>query len=247
MSLFRPEIDSDSSGSAVMSPARLSRWVGSKRWSTVGSPIASRSLGETGRPHVVMERRELLERLAPLIPPPRAHQVRYHGVLAPCASGRDRVVPAGAGARPTQTARSIAFSPESDGGSTGAADGRGDGETLVRGASDLLAERSESLARRIAWADLLKRVFEVDALRCPACGERMRLIAAITDPSVARRILECLALSSRAPPLAPARDLDLEQSIGRGDCNPEPVEADGDPGVDFDQSPCEGPTSDDAI
>jgi hypothetical protein len=31
-----------------------------------------------------MERHELLERLAPLIPPPRAHQVRYHGVLAPC-------------------------------------------------------------------------------------------------------------------------------------------------------------------
>ena len=47
-----------------------------------------------GTTHVLMERRELLERLAPLIPPPRAHQVRYHGVWAPCASGRDRVVPA---------------------------------------------------------------------------------------------------------------------------------------------------------
>ena len=46
-----------------------------------------------GTTHVVMERHELLERLAPLIPPPRAHQVRYHGVLAPCASGRDRVIP----------------------------------------------------------------------------------------------------------------------------------------------------------
>ena len=45
-----------------------------------------------GTTHVVMERTELLERLAPLVPPPRAHQVRYHGVLAPCASGRDRVV-----------------------------------------------------------------------------------------------------------------------------------------------------------
>lgn len=36
-----------------------------------------------GTTHVVMERHELLERLAPLLPPPRAHQVRYHGVLAP--------------------------------------------------------------------------------------------------------------------------------------------------------------------
>jgi hypothetical protein len=41
----------------------------------------------------VMQRHELLERLAPLIPPPRAHQIRFHGVLAPCASARDRVVP----------------------------------------------------------------------------------------------------------------------------------------------------------
>ncbi|MCP4405227.1 MAG: hypothetical protein GY801_48990 [bacterium] len=41
-----------------------------------------------GTTHVVMERHELLERLAPLIPPPRAHQVRYHGVLAPCRLGR---------------------------------------------------------------------------------------------------------------------------------------------------------------
>jgi hypothetical protein len=30
-----------------------------------------------GTPHVVMERRKLLERLAPLVPPPRVHQVRY--------------------------------------------------------------------------------------------------------------------------------------------------------------------------
>jgi hypothetical protein len=29
----------------------------------------------------------------------------------------------------------------------------------------------------------------------------MRLIAAIEDPDIARRILECLKLSARAPPL----------------------------------------------
>ena len=120
-----------------------------------------------------MERRELLERLAPLIPPPRAHQVRYHGVLAPCASGRDRVVPAEPEA--LETALS---SREASAGSTGAADGGG----APLGADppiDLRADRSESLPRRIAWADLLKRVFEVDALRCPGCGGRMRLLAAL--------------------------------------------------------------------
>jgi hypothetical protein len=67
------------------------------------------------------------------------------------------------------------------------------------------------------WAALLQRVFEVagqlcgpsareskihrDSLRCPRCGSTMRLIAAIEDPDVARRILECLELPARAPPL----------------------------------------------
>jgi len=54
---------------------------------------------------------------------------------------------------------------------------------------------------RMRWATLLQRVFEIDALRCPRCGSTMRLIAAIEDPDVARRILECLKLPARAPPL----------------------------------------------
>jgi hypothetical protein len=53
--------------------------------------------------------------------------------------------------------------------------------------------------RRLAWAALLQRVFEVDALRCPGCGARMRLLAAIEDPEVARKILECLDLPARPP------------------------------------------------
>jgi len=57
-----------------------------------------------GTTHVLMERHELLERLAPLIPSPRAHQVRYHGLLAPCASGRDRVVPRPVASPEPQTA-----------------------------------------------------------------------------------------------------------------------------------------------
>jgi hypothetical protein len=59
-------------------------------------------------------------------------------------------------------------------------------------------------AGRICWAALLQRVFEIDAIRCPRCGGVMRLIAAIEDPDVARRILECLKLPARAPPLGAA-------------------------------------------
>ncbi len=58
-------------------------------------------------------------------------------------------------------------------------------------------------ARRMRWASLLRRVFDVDALQCPRCGSTMRLIAAIEDPTVARKILECLKLPARTPPLEP--------------------------------------------
>ncbi|MBK7952107.1 MAG: transposase [Deltaproteobacteria bacterium] len=209
-----------------------------------------------GTTHVVMERRELLERLAPLIPPPRAHQVRYHGVLAPCASGRDRVVAAGSGTE--ETTSSAWSAAESEAGSTvartvvvGPGDGGGESEVFVDRAVSLLetpgrghAQREELRPRRIAWAELLKRVFEVDALRCPKCGGRMRLLAAITEASVAQRILERLALPPRAPPLATA------DAIEQG---PEPddrasegtfVERQSDPGWEFDQSADEPPIED---
>lgn len=40
-----------------------------------------------------------MEKLAALIPPPRAHLVTYHGVLAPAAALRRRIVPAPSSAR----------------------------------------------------------------------------------------------------------------------------------------------------
>ncbi len=39
---------------------------------------------------------EFIEKLIAIIPPPRIHQVRFHGVLAPSASDRKKVVPANA-------------------------------------------------------------------------------------------------------------------------------------------------------
>ncbi|MEO1484045.1 MAG: transposase [Myxococcota bacterium] len=50
-----------------------------------------------GTTEVVYEPHELIAKLVPLMPPPRAHQVRYHGILAPAASYREFVVPAAGG------------------------------------------------------------------------------------------------------------------------------------------------------
>ncbi len=69
----------------------------------------------------------------------------------------------------------------------------------------------------------------------------MRLLAAITDPGVARRILECLALPPRAPPLAPAKVIDSGLVAGDSVFGPTLAETQSDPGFEFDQSPVEDP------
>jgi Putative transposase/Transposase zinc-binding domain len=56
------------------------------------------------------------------------------------------------------------------------------------------------------WARLLKRVFAIDMERCPVCHQgRLRIIAAITERSVIRKILQHLKLAVDPPPIAPAR------------------------------------------
>ena len=47
-----------------------------------------------GTTHIVMEPLEFMERLAALVPRPRLHLIRFHGVLAPNAKLRSKIVPA---------------------------------------------------------------------------------------------------------------------------------------------------------
>ena len=46
-----------------------------------------------GTSHIVMEPLEFMQRLAALVPRPRLHLIRFHGVLAPHAKLRSQVVP----------------------------------------------------------------------------------------------------------------------------------------------------------
>jgi len=48
-----------------------------------------------GTTHIVMSPLEFMQRLAALVPRPRLHLIRFHGVLAPNAKLRAQVVPAG--------------------------------------------------------------------------------------------------------------------------------------------------------
>jgi hypothetical protein len=124
---------------------------------------------------VVFEPRAFLGRLAALVPPPRAHLVTYHGVLAPASSLRAAIVPAGPARR--GRCRRPAESPPSPARPAG----------------------------RHPWADLLRRVFGLEVLRCPTCGGRRRILAAITQGPVIRAILSSLGLPTEAPVVASAR------------------------------------------
>ena len=44
----------------------------------------------------------------------------------------------------------------------------------------------------------------LDVLECPRCLARTRILAAIHPPDATPKILDCLGLPSRAPPLAAA-------------------------------------------
>jgi len=60
-------------------------------------------------------------------------------------------------------------------------------------------------AGRHPWADLLRRVFGLDVLRCPSCGGWRRIVAAITQGAAIRAVLESLGLPAQAPAGALAR------------------------------------------
>jgi hypothetical protein len=65
-------------------------------------------------------------------------------------------------------------------------------------------------AARRRWAQLIRRIYEVDPLICSRCSGQMRIIAFITEPRVVERILKHIAdkgVDARSPPGAPI-DLD---------------------------------------
>jgi hypothetical protein len=141
-----------------------------------------------GTTHIVMEPLDLMARLAALIPPPRMHLTRYHGVFAPHSRLRAMVTPAKRGVGAKKPAYSSGQAPQ------------------------------PATPRHVAmnWARRLKRVFGVEIEDCARCGGKLRLIASIEEPAVIARILahlektggdefrpELASLAARAPPAQP--------------------------------------------
>ena len=136
-----------------------------------------------GSTHIDFEPLTLMRRLALLIPPPRQHQLRYHGLFAPNAKHRNKLAALLPDAPHAEPATPVVQAETTDG-----------------------AEVLPS-PKRWAWAQLLRRVFKVDVERCPKCGGTLKLVAMITETAALTRLLTHLGLPRTPPRVEPARRL----------------------------------------
>jgi hypothetical protein len=114
---------------------------------------------------------------------------RYHGVLAPNYKYRKQIIP-----QQKITPDLKIVEPDSK--------------------PDPLAEakskEKQNAKKRIKWAQLLKRVFNIDIETCTRCGGKVKIIAAIEDPTVIKKILDHLGLNSTPPKWTSARGPPVE-------------------------------------
>jgi len=134
---------------------------------------------------------EFLDRLADLVPPPRKHRHRYHGVFAPNHRLRKAV-----------TALAIGNVGKQREATTG---GHGNDGHGSRGCCDANQKPRSHDTSRIAWAKLMARLGEEFPLQCPGCGGDIRLIAFITEPGPIRKILTHLGEPLEPPLVSTAR------------------------------------------
>ena len=160
---------------------------------------------------------EFLDKLAVLIPPPRKHRHRYHGMLAPNAPLRQAVtayarLPMGVDAVSADQA------PVAD-------------EDLTE------TESKTPFYAASLWAMLIARIYEVFPLVCPQCGGELKIVAFLTEADPIQRILIYIGEPVTQPRIAIARappdwlEADIDQT-----CLNESEQAKSVPEYEFDQT-----------
>jgi hypothetical protein len=134
-------------------------------------------------------------RLLALVPPPRFHMLRFHGLLAPAAEWRAEVVAtlAAPHKRPGQLNLFEVSKAEPQSMQPSAAEQTGSAEQ-----GDALQPPGRQL-----WAVLLRKVFSVDVTVCVRCGGRMRVLSFATTPTAVARALARAGLRPQPPPAPP--------------------------------------------
>jgi hypothetical protein len=128
---------------------------------------------------------DFISALAQHIPPSKVHFVRYYGLYSSRTKGIWKDMP-----------DIVRFAPE------GWTEKQEVNETIKDDGEDIATERQEvnSIAKRSAWARLIKKVYGIDPLICEKCGSEMLIVAFIMEPEQIEKIMQHLINKSRAPP-----------------------------------------------
>jgi hypothetical protein len=146
--------------------------------------IRFKSVWKDGTHSVLLEPLDFVSRLCALIPSPRFHMLRYHGVLAGHSRDRAEIVPKDA----VQSEESV-DDPQ---------------QLLFEPAPPLQPPPPPS---RHPWAWLLRRVFAIDIMTCTKCKGAMRVKSIANEASEIQAILGTVP---RARPPPPLRQLELD-------------------------------------
>ncbi len=165
--------------------------LGRIRWHNGGEVLYRRKHGHDRNPQLwrdpleTFDAADFLARVIMHVPEPRRHLVRYYGAYSNVSRGKRR----------RHDEVTIGTAPQDI-----------EHATLVQADRD---HSPETRALRRSWAQLIKRVYEVDPLLCPSCGGEMRIIAFITDHDVVDAILRHLAKAVARSPRGPPGEAEL--------------------------------------
>jgi hypothetical protein len=180
---------------------------------------------------------QTLDRLAKILPPPRIHRHRYHGVFAPNAPLRPLVT-----TRAQEDNTLAAQLP-------GPALSLPTAPTASRPKPEAAPPQPPDTAppRPSRWAAVLARIYEAFPLICATCQTPLTLIASLTDPEPVTQILAHLGEPTSPPLLHPARgppQTELAMRAPGGEAEDVAQESFPD---DLDQSPAFDPTEPEPI
>ena len=136
-----------------------------------------------GTRFVTLDPYELIARICAMVPPPRFHMIRFHGVLAPNSALREQVV---ASARP--------YVPPHENTAPNPVQLPLFGKHFEQSDADVRDKR------RKPWAWLLRHVFAIDVSVCPECAGPMKWREVALTADAIRRGLARAGLSARGPP-----------------------------------------------
>jgi len=190
-----------------------------------------------GRTALRLSALEFLDRLATILPPPRIHRHRYHGVFAPNAPLRPLVTQrahldnALAAQVPVQDLplplTSAASPPKPE--------------------APAPQPQDTSPSQPSRWAALLARIYEVFPLVCPTCQAPLTFIAFLTEPEPIIQILAHIGEPTSPPLIHPPRGPpQTELEMGLAGAEVETVAQEWNPS-DLDQTPDFDPTDPEPI